>query len=239
MFIGENVWRIEKYLFTLYFKVLFMENKNQHLDTLHDIKQMMERSSRFISLSGLSGIAAGICALAGAWYTSTQIQPAQTGDYQGTSRLIYEGDPQLKTTLLEIAIVTFVAAAISSFLFTYLRSKKTHTPIWGATAQRLMFNMSIPLIVGGLVIYRMLEFRFFGMIAPACLLFYGLGLVNASKYTLGEVRYLGYALLVLGIINLWMVGYGLYFWAMGFGVLHIVYGVWMWLKYERTVTSEQ
>ena len=55
----------EKRFVTLYYKVLFMNEQNQHLETLQDIKKIMERSSRFLSLSGLSGIAAGICALAG------------------------------------------------------------------------------------------------------------------------------------------------------------------------------
>ncbi len=55
------------------FQSTFMDDKTAGLETLKDIKQMMERSSRFISLSGLSGIAAGICALVGAWLAYTVI----------------------------------------------------------------------------------------------------------------------------------------------------------------------
>ena len=73
----------------------------------------------------------------------------------------------------------------------------------------------------------------FELVAPGCLIFYGLALVNGSKYTLGEIRYLGYGMLALGIMNLFYVAYGLYFWAMGFGILHIAYGITMWMKYER------
>jgi len=93
-------------------------------------------------------------------------------------------------------------------------------------------NVSIPLLVGAVFLFRLLQFQAYELIAPGCLLFYGLALINASKYTLAEIRYLGYAQLLLGMINLWYVGYGLYFWAAGFGVLHIVYGVYMWWKYE-------
>jgi hypothetical protein len=96
-----------------------------------------------------------------------------------------------------------------------------------------MINMCIPLLAGAIFIFRMLHFGTFGLVAPGCLIFYGLALINASKYTLPEVRYLGYAQLVLGIINLWFVGYGLYFWAAGFGILHIAYGVYMWWIYDR------
>lgn len=121
--------------------------------------------------------------------------------------------------------------------FTYLRSKKTNTPIWSSTSKRLAFNVTMPLIVGGIYLLKLIEARAFGLIAPGCLMFYGLSLVNASKYTLGEVKYLGYCLLILSIFNLVYVGYGIYFWAIGFGVFHIIYGIFMWNKYERNTNN--
>ena len=210
-----------------------MNEQNQQIEsTLHDIKNIMERSSRFISLSGWSGVAAGVCAIIGAWYTSTKIECWKKGDCQ-FGRLIGEDGLHFQSTLLRIALVTFVAALVLAFLFTYMRSRKTGVPIWGHTSRRLTINVAIPMLVGGCFIYRMMDLGFFALVAPACLLFYGLALVNASKYTLGEIRYLGYGQLVLGVLNLWYLGYGLYFWAAGFGVLHIVYGLLMWYKYEH------
>jgi hypothetical protein len=213
-----------------------MSNQQQSLEDLQHIKKMMEKSSRFISLSGLSGISAGLCALIGAWVahpyvfgqkdfimnTEAAIAQAMSNDYS----II------LNTYLFWIAAATFVAAFASAFFFTFIKSKKDGTPLWGNTAKRLMINVSIPIAVGGLFLFRMMHYGTFGLVAPGCLIFYGLGLINASKYTLDEIRYLGYFQIVIGIINLWFVGYGLYFWAMGFGVLHILYGVYMWMKYE-------
>ncbi len=209
-----------------------MDKPQQPLEDLQHIKQMMERSSRFISLSGLSGIAAGICALAGAWFASQKINCWVKGDCQ-LSRLMTSNGYALINDLFWIATITFLAAFVSAFIFTYLRSKKNETPMWGATTVRLFWNMVIPITVGAIFLIRMMQMGEFQLVAPGCLIFYGLALVNASKYTLGEVRYLGYGQLVLGIFNLWWIGYGLQFWAMGFGVLHIVYGVMMWWKYER------
>jgi hypothetical protein len=100
-------------------------------------------------------------------------------------------------------------------------------------ARRLLLNVSLPMIVGGIFILKLLQAGEYGLIVPACLIFYGLALVNASKYTLGEVRYLGYGQILLGLINCWAINYGLYFWAIGFGMLHIVYGAVMLYKYER------
>ena len=105
--------------------------------------------------------------------------------------------------------------------------------MWGSATFRLFWNTVIPIAVGGIFIIRMMQMGAFELVAPACLIFYGLALVNASKYTLSEIRYLGIGQLTLGIMNCWFTGYGLYFWAMGFGVLHIVYGLVMWYKYER------
>ena len=214
-----------------------MNENQQTFDDLQHIKKMMERSSRFISLSGLSGISAGLFALIGAWVAKpfvfgqkdlvineeAAVIQAMSNDYSIT----------FNTYLFWIAAATFVGAFISAFFFTYIKSKKEGTAIWSNTSKRLLINVSIPVLVGGLFLFRMIHFGTFGLVAPGCLIFYGLGLVNASKYTLVEIRYLGYVQIFLGIINLWFVGYGLYFWAAGFGLMHILYGVYMWNKYER------
>jgi len=91
----------------------------------------------------------------------------------------------------------------------------------------------IPLAAGGLFAAGLLYHNEWKFVAPACLVFYGLALVNASKYTLSDIRYVGIMEILLGLINMYVVDYGLYFWAAGFGVLHIVYGLIMWWKYEK------
>jgi magnesium-transporting ATPase (P-type) len=215
-----------------------MDHQHQPLETLQDIKRIMERSSRFISLSGWSGISAGICALIGAWAAHTRLGSFVVRDTGGLGEYERGGSTGSNTgdlffDLLLIAIVTFVAAFISAFFFTYIRSRRNGVPLWDRTVQRLAWNTIMPMVVGGIVILRALQFGYYELVAPGCLIFYGLALVNASKYTLGEVRYLGYGQIILGILNLWIINEGLYFWAAGFGVLHIIYGAMMWWKYER------
>jgi hypothetical protein len=215
-----------------------MNTKQQEsLEALQDIKKMMEQSSRFVSLSGLSGIAAGISALVASFFASKIIFNS-TGsnllrNYEGTITAPITVKQFMGSKLFTIAIITLVVALSLAFMFTYLRSKKHNIPLWGSTAQRLMINMGIPLLAGGIYIFKLIEQGSFGLIAPGCLIFYGLALVNASKYTLGEIRYLGYCEIALGLLNCFFIGYGLYFWAVGFGILHIGYGFYMWNKYER------
>ncbi len=207
-----------------------MEQEHTALHTLKDIKQMMERSSRFISLSGLSGVAAGVCALAGAWFAHRVISGNDPESYD-SSRLTIGNIMRYK--LFVIALLTLSSAVITAFLFTYTKSKKNNTPVWSITTKRLILNFCIPLFAGGVFLLRITELGYFGMIAPGCLLFYGIALVNASKYTLGEIRYLGYAQIALGLISAWFPELGLLFWTLGFGVLHIVYGAAMWWKYDK------
>jgi hypothetical protein len=214
-----------------------MSEQIESLATLRDIRQMMERSSRFISLSGLSGISAGLCALAGAGVAYSRIRCWLWGSCSNGFSDGYLIEKNLTIELIIIAIITFAAAFIQAFLFTWWRSRKEGIPLFGAASWRLMWNTVIPLAVGGLFCLRMLQMELYGLVAPGCLVFYGLALVHASKYTLGEVRYLGFANILLGLINLWWIGYGLYFWAAGFGVMHIVYGAAMWWKYERKQTG--
>ncbi len=201
-------------------------------ETLRDIKQMMERSSRFISLSGLSGVAAGVFALVGAWFAQ-RILDNYYGDYN--SQGFFSGDnfSQLKIRLLGLALVVFAAAFCSSFYFTWRRARKQGVPLWGPVSKRLFWNMCIPLIAGALFILAMLRYDDWRYISSASLIFYGLALINASKYTVTDIRYLGYCEIILGLVNMFYIGSGLYFWAVGFGLLHIIYGIVMWNKYER------
>ena len=217
-----------------------MATSDQSLQTLQHIKSMMERSSRFISLSGWSGISAGICALAGAWLAVTRMAAYKASyhspDERGASTLPAVRN-NLVMELLLIAIGVFIAAFVSAFIFTYIKSRRAGIAIWGSSAMRLLWNTALPMVAGGFVTLRMFQLGYFLLIAPCCLIFYGLALVNGSKYTLGEVRYMGYGQILLGICNLWVLHYGLIFWAAGFGLLHIFYGALMWWKYEKGQTE--
>ncbi len=219
-----------------------MNEQQQTLDTLKDIRSMMDRSSRFISLSGLSGVAAGVCALVGAWFAYGIIETGKQDGYK--VRDLYntrETDINLSletymgSKLFLVACGTFTAALVFAFLFTWMRSRKTGVPLFGNVSRRLTLAVAIPILVGAFYLLKLMSSGAYGFIAPGCLMFYGFGLVNASRYTLGEIKYLGYFQLLLGIINLYFLGYGLYFWAFGFGILHIVYGIYMWYKYERQI----
>ncbi|HYO22311.1 MAG TPA: hypothetical protein VER36_07880 [Flavisolibacter sp.] len=206
-----------------------MSEQNQHLEALQDIRQMMQRSSRFISLSGLSGIAAGIWALIGTYIGYNWIR-----EFYNTHSL-YSGPAyeRLVLNMFLLACAVLCLAVVSAFYFTWRKIKEDKVPLWNYTSRQLTINVMIPLIAGGVFVLSMLQHGDWRFVAPATLIFYGLALVNGSKYTLSDVRYLGICEIILGLIATQFIGYGLYFWAVGFGVLHIIYGFIMWWKNER------
>jgi hypothetical protein len=208
-----------------------MESSKQYLADISEIKNMMERSSRFISLSGLSGIFAGIYALIGAGLVYNRMYTT-TGDiYQRTFTNSYKNDLDF---MIIVALTVLLLALITGIFFTTRKARKQQLKTWDNTTKRLLANLMIPLIAGGLICLMLVNGHYYALVAPATLIFYGLALINASHHTYRDIRYLGLSELTLGLISCSFIGYGLLFWAVGFGILHIIYGTVMYLKYERT-----
>jgi flagellar biosynthesis component FlhA len=210
-----------------------VEEKEIH-DELASIRSLMERSSKFISLSGLSGILAGVYALVGAIaaYIIIQGNPTIVSDRASFSETL--GNTLIIiSSLFAIAITVLVCSIATAIILSKRQAKRKGQPFWGKISQTLLFHMTIPLITGGLLIILFI-FQNNGMYTvPTMLIFYGLSLVSASNFTFTDVKYLGLLEIALGLIAACFPGYGLLFWAVGFGVLHIIYGGMMYLKYDR------
>ena len=202
---------------------------NEHLENLKEIRSLMERSSKFLSLSGLSGISAGVCALLGAWYAYAKLH------VDGSSLLsIPEVRQEIVPKLVLEALIVLGFALFFGILFTVRKTRKQGLSVWNQSSKLLLLNLMIPLCAGGLFCLGMLYHGFFWLCFPATLVFYGVALVSASKYTLHDTFSLGIAEIILGIISLFLAKYNLICWALGFGVLHIIYGTVMYFKYDIT-----
>src|ERR1700744_441007 len=188
----------------------------------------MERSSKFISLSGLSGILAGVYVLIGAAAAFCLMH-----EPLNYNRVTFLHLLSVLPYLIIIAVTVLIASLTTGIFLTYKKAKKKGQPIWGKTSRALLFSMAVPLVTGGLLILILLYRGYFGIVAPASLIFYGLALLSAGNFTFSDVMFLGICEIILGLIAACFPGYGLVFWAIGFGVLHIVYGSVMYLKYDR------
>ncbi|WP_370174559.1 hypothetical protein [Leeuwenhoekiella palythoae] len=209
---------------------------SDYLNDISEIKTMMSRSSRFMSLSGLSGILAGIYALVAATYAHFRIAEvsaytanSNVGEAIGRFLLSYDaiGD------LMLAALLTLALALLTGAFLTIKKAKKRNEQLWNPVSKRLLFNFAVPLVAGGLFCLVLLQYEFIGLVAPTTLIFYGLALLNASKFTVGDIKYLGLANLLIGLVATQFIGFGIYFWALGFGIFHIIYGVILYNKYDK------
>jgi predicted lysophospholipase L1 biosynthesis ABC-type transport system permease subunit len=203
----------------------------KHQEDLSHIRSMMERSSRFISLSGLSGVFAGLSALIGGLY-AYQLFKSYGIEYFDSSQIQNFYLIDLVIQLIFIALIVLVFSLTFGIFFTIRKSRKYNLPVWTAATKNMLLNLAIPLMVGGVFCLALLHHQIYVLIAPATLLFYGLALVNAEKYTFSDIKYLGFCELVLGCVSLFFLGYGLVFWIIGFGILHILYGLIVFKKYK-------
>lgn len=196
-----------------------------------EIRSMMERSSRFMSLSGLAGVMAGIYALAGAWvtYSFYDFNPGALFYTASGPGSMYADMPQIAF----VALLVLILAVSTAIFLSHRKASRREEPFWNATSRRLVTNMAVPLAAGGILAAIFYAKGLLGLIAPATLIFYGLALYTASKYTYDDVRVLGLIQVALGLAGCWFVEYGLILWAMGFGVVHILYGTYMYFRYER------
>jgi hypothetical protein len=208
-----------------------MQEQDKHLNTLTEIRDLMKRSSRFISLSGLTGVAAGIFALIGAWVAYYYAGISFSNEMTYNTRFSIR---ELELFLLVDGLVILIFAIGFGIFFTARKARKAGLKVWDKTTERMLINLLLPLVAGGIFcLILIFKWQLIGLVAPVTLLFYGMALINASKYTFHDIRYLGVSEVILGLIGTYFIGYGLLIWAIGFGILHIVYGLLMYYKYER------
>ncbi len=206
---------------------------------LAEIRAIMQRSTRFIALSGLSGVATGLVALIGAGIAYYKV----TSDYD-TSNIAYafhiagnEG-AKLFRFLLILCVAMIVAAVVVAIYFTNRSARQKGQPVWDNSAKRLLINLGIPLTAGGIFCLLLFWHDAIDLIMPAMLLFYGMAMLHASKYSVDELRQLGISEVALGLLAGFWSNYGLLFWAIGFGIFPILYGLRMYNRYERSAQHQ-
>ncbi len=199
-------------------------------DDLAQIRAIMERSTRFLSLSALSSVLAGIYSLIGAAVAYRIIYYSDRILYGNLKHDIFSPDTM---PLVATALAVLVLACGTVLWLSYRKARLAGQRLWTISGRRVLVNFAIPMIAGGVFVILLYARGFYSLLAPCTLIFYGLALINAGNFTFSDIRALGMWEIALGLLAAFFPGKGLLFWALGFGVLHIVYGGVMYLKYER------
>lgn len=204
-------------------------SEKDYLQDLTEIKSIMNKSTRFISLSGLSGILAGVYALLGASLGKYLIMLYQTDNGAVSFLPIIH----FELLLVSVAASVLILSVLTAAFLTKKEADKNNEKIWSTSSKRLLQHFMIPLVTGGFFCIILYQNNLIGLMAPCTLIFYGLACINASKYSVGSIKYLGITEIIIGLISTQFIGYGLYFWALGFGICHIIYGILMYRKYDK------
>ena len=203
-----------------------MKAEKDYLQDISEIRSIMERSSKFLSLSGLAGVLAGIYATIGASIMH------QVFEFNPDSiQYVYPFEELIKVQT--VALIVLLASVVTAILLSTGKAHKKGEKVWNLSSKRMLFNFLIPLVAGGLLSLIFLSKGFIGLLAPTTLLFYGMALFSAGFFTFGDVKYLGLIQITLGLLGFWLVDLGMLLWTIGFGITHIVYGAYMHFKYER------
>lgn len=210
------------------------DNVKQSVEDLKHIREMMEQSNKFLSLSGLSGIIAGIIAVCGAYIAHKLLKQFQIHllEYQLKGQ-VYEKIETLESQLFWLAVIVLTTALVFGFIFTYLKAKKKQTPLYGPVSFKVVKALFLPLVFGGIFTIILADNQLYQLAGAATLMFYGMSLLNASKYLNVEIKYLAISEMILGVLAGLFLYKVLVFWALGFGILHILYGSIMYYKYDR------
>jgi len=200
-------------------------------EDLRTIRQMMEKSTKFMSLNGLSLVFAGIIALIGAAFAQTfLLLPHAFTDFDHIT------DVRILLLLADAMVVFALAVGIITF-FCWRKAKKNHQSLFNSVTLRASYNLFVPLVAGGIFSLILILRGDIAIVAATTLIFYGLALINASKYTYSEIHFLGICQVITGLLAAIFPYHGILFWSIGFGGLHIVFGAIMWKKYEKKMVK--
>ena len=191
-------------------------DKDKALESVNEIKELMEKSSKFVSLSGITAVLAGVYALIGAYVADNLLNSVNN-----------------RGGVIITALMVLMVSAITACILSWYKARATGQKLFSKLTYRIVWNFAFPLLAGGLFCLALLLHENYGLISSAMLLFYGLSLVNVSKYTYSNVAWLGAVFVCLGIANSFFEGHALLFWTIGFGGIHILYGALFYLQYER------
>jgi len=175
------------------------------MDNLRYIRETMERSSSFTGISGWGQVAIGVTALAAAVLAAQQ------------------------ATVKSWLAVWFVEAMFSLLIAGWSMDRKARAaglPLFSGPGRKVAFSLSPPLLAGALLTAVLYRAGSTNSIPGMWLLLYGTGVVTGGMFSVPVVPVMGLCFMTLGAAALFAPAFlANWFLALGFGILHITFGV--------------
>lgn len=210
-----------------------MENKDAIQD-LESIRTMMERSSRFQTINGWGVTAVGLIALVAALVANGLFYEGSDSWFStlyGNTDYLWSHKTQI--AIIGALILVAVCGGIVFFSSLWMAKRKKISVTLDPNMRRTMFNFAVPLLAGAILCTALLVQGHYGLTSSIMLIFYGLALINCHHFSHRLLGVLGYLELALGLADCFVVTHALLFWALGFGVLHVVFGLLLIVKNRR------
>ena len=207
-----------------------MDQTPEPMESLREIRSIMERSTTFMSLTGLSGVVSGLIGILTVIIVSVKLKSVFLSG-NAIYRMVTQ--PDLRLFIIITALAALILALASGLLLTCLKARKRKQEIWNSVSRRFAVHLFLPLVAGGLFTIALVLNGQLQFVCPAMLLFFGLALVNAARFVQMDMFWLGTLEVSLGVAaSFWTPG-GLILWGGGFGLATLLYGTFMYFKYER------
>ena len=173
------------------------------MDNLSFIRDTMERATAFTAVPGWGAVAMGVTALAAALVASRQGDPAGW-------LLIWLGTA---------AVATVIGAATA-----IRKARSAQTPILSRPARRFLLSYLPPIVVGALLTIVLYQGGLWHALPGMWLLLYGTGVVTGGAFSVRVVPLMGLCFMLAGAAALALPAWGTAWMALGFGLLHVVFG---------------
>ena len=174
------------------------------VDDLRFIRETMARSASFTAVPGWGQVAMGSTALVAAWISSRQ-----------ASSLAW-----FHTWIGEAMI-----AAATALVAMQIKAQRTAVPLTSGPGRKFAFSFLPPVAVGALLTPVLYRAGLAHALPGTWLLLYGAGVVTGGAFSVSIVPVMGASFMLAGVVALLVPAWGSACMAVGFGGLHILFGI--------------
>lgn len=180
-------------------------------ENLRVIRALMERSTKYSTFSGVSGVVAGLASIVGCIVT----------------RSLGPDPARFPAAFLVIWTAVIIVAVGADFVLMKRRAARVGKHVISRLGKQMVMASAPGLGAGAVLTLYMLQHNMLGDIYPFWMLAYGIAVAATGLFSQREVSILGAAFLITGAATLFAPGIGLEMMAATFGGFHIVYGLAM------------